>query len=247
VIPKASECIFCRTGEITEEHIFSRKWLKRLWNLPRGEQLGHQHARSDSEVGDKFDIRWSKQEADLVVYCICDRCNSEWMNVLDQRAQRIIDPMTQGQRTRLRTARDQLLLARWSLKIAFMFDYRQERPSIPQHFAQAFKERNAFPDYAYVWLAHNVPIVRGQANGVFHTLERNGNPDVYLVTFRVDQLVVQVVVGIAHEVRADRTGHRDALRQVWPLTYETVTWPGRTMDEFEYVMFANRFTTRPRT
>lgn len=112
MIPKATECIFCGAREVTAEHVFSRGWLRRLWGLPKGHQLGHQHVRSHSERGDEFNIRWSKQEADLIVYCVCSGCNSGWMNTLDRRAQKIIDPMTQGEPTRLGSLRDIAVVVR---------------------------------------------------------------------------------------------------------------------------------------
>jgi len=123
------------------------------------------------------------------------------MNTLDRRAQKIINPMTRGDRAEIRTLRDQMVVVHWALKIAFMFDYTQDASMIPVALARAFRAHGEIPANTYVWLARNVPMVEGHATGATHTMSRGDDPEVYLLTFRIDQLVVQVVIGIAVPVR----------------------------------------------
>jgi hypothetical protein len=244
VIPKADECIFCGSGSIAAEHIFSRRWLAQIWEVPKGHQMPHRHLRGHSDRGEEFDLRWSKQEADLVVSCVCDRCNSGWMNTLDRRVYPIVNPMTRGEVVRLASLRDQNVVIRWAIKVAFMFDYRQDRSTIPVDFARAFRQTGAIPSHTYVWLARNESLHEGQASGMFHTMGRgDDHPEVYLVTFRVDQLVVQVLIGIAKDIRPHRPRHGDAIAQIWPQNaFSTVVWPpSRTLDELEYAAFGHAF------
>lgn len=247
MIPKADLCIFCGSGEIAKEHIFARKWLERIWDLPKGHKLPHHHVRGHSVRGEEFDRWWLKQEADLVVYCVCGTCNSGWMNDLDQQVHPIVDPMTRGESTTLTRIRDQNLLVRWAIKIAFMFDYRQDRSTIPTDFARAFHQVGSIPPNTYIWLARNKPLHDGQASGMFHTMGRSDDhPEIYLNTFRVDELVLQVLIGIAKDVEPRRLRHGDAVVQIWPQSLEplpgVIRWPPRrTLDELEYAAFGNAF------
>jgi hypothetical protein len=242
MLPRADACIFCNRTPVVEEHIFSRKWLKRIWNLPKGHQLGHRHVRRDTAGQEEFDVIWSKQEASLVAYCVCAKCNSGWMNALDQHVYRIIDPLTRGENAEIKTLKDQTTLVHWAMKVALMFDWQQDASTVPAEIARNFHKDWTMPPDTYIWLARNIPFNRGHASGAFHTLARGDDPQVYLVTFRVDQMVVQVLLGIGFEIRPVRPRHGDAVRQVWPLTYERIVWPPpRTLDEVEYVAFTQDF------
>jgi len=242
MLPKADRCIFCDKDEIVEEHYFSRRWLERLWGVPKGEKLGHRHTRGDS-TGEDFDLIWAQREPSLVVYCVCSDCNSGWMNNLDLRAQRLVDPMTKGNRTVLASLRDLHLMVGWVTKIAFMLDYRQDKPVIPSSVAAEFQRTLLPPEGTYIWLAASPPVIPGHAAGYTHTLGRSGERQVYLTTFRVDEYVAQLVIPLGGtQISPVRRRYEKAVCELWPLTYRTLAWPPeQTLDSVELVKFIGAF------
>lgn len=243
-LPKADDCIFCGNSDIAPEHVFSRGWLRRLWDLPKkGAGLLHQHSRASTDPADEtFDYWWKKNEADLVAHCVCGSCNSGWMNTLDRRVQRIIDPMTRGEPGVVRTLREKYLLAAWAMKIAFMYDWQQEMPTLPADLAREFFDGHREPpSCAWIWLARSVPIVGGenhQASGAHHS----AGDEFYLLTFRVDELIIQVLITPGVEVQPNRRRTGDAVIQLWPMTFETIQWPPkRTLNAVEYAAFTRSF------
>jgi hypothetical protein len=243
VLPKADQCIFCGAEGISEEHIFSRKWLKRIWSVQTGEKLRHRNVRDHSERGEEFDRAYAKREADLVVYCVCTGCNSGWMNRLDQAVYPIVDPMVSGAQSTIATLANQMTLVHWAMKVAFMFDYRQDKSTLPGELARGFRRHWTMPPRTRIWLARNVPLHEGEASGAFHTMGR-GDDDhrLYLCTFRVDQMIVQILHGIGEEIRPNRLRHEQHVVQIWPPSYLRVRWPPPvTLDEFEYAAFCHAF------
>jgi hypothetical protein len=242
--PRADRCIFCGSTEISEEHIFGRKWIAKLFQVPRKEKLGHRHVRITGPIVD-FDSWWQYKEADLAVYCVCRKCNSEWMNALDEQAQKIIAPMVRGRTTRITTYRDQLILARWITKLAFMFDYKQEKSSLPREFAERFHKTRLPPDNAYIWVAASPPVPgRYHASGHTWTTEGRTDGDWYLLTARVNDLIVQYLMPITPggKIAPVRGRYGRAVRQVWPPTYKPLSWPpDEILSDVEYVGFAMTF------
>jgi hypothetical protein len=240
--PRAEQCIFCGAEDVSEEHIFPRKWIAKLFDFPRGEKLRHRHLRTTgSQVS--FDSWWQKTEADLVVQCVCGTCNSEWMNTLDLRTQEIVAPMVRGEPTEIRTLRDQLTLARWITKLAFMFDYKQDKSTIPRDVAERFYKTRLPPMSAYIWVAASPPLVPYHASGFTWTTEGRGDDsEFYLLTARVNDLVLQYLMPLVGEVNPVRRRYRRAIRQVWPPTYKSLSWPpNEILSDVEYVGFSWTF------
>ena len=124
-----------------------------------------------------------------------------------------------------------------------MFDWTQDPTSLSVEVAREFHDAGTIPPNTYVWLARNVPLYQGQASGATHSIREDDVPKIYLVTFRIDQLVVQVLMGLnGEEIRPNRPRHGDAVRQIWPQGFEAITWPpARTLDEYEYGAFGHAF------
>jgi hypothetical protein len=126
-----------------------------------------------------------------------------------------------------------------------MLDWRQEAPSISGELSREFFKSRTPPNVARLWLAHHLPhLTQGHASGLTRSMGRPNvaATEIYLATFRIDQLVAQVLVTPPQQVSPVRTRHGDAVRQVWPLTYEPLVWPpARTLDDFEYIAFCEAF------
>jgi hypothetical protein len=243
--PRADRCIFCDGVPVNEEHIFPRKWLARLWKLEQDEKLGHGHKRGGTET-EESETWWNRREASLVVWCVCDRCNSGWMNRLDQRTQEIIEPLVLGERARVGTLREKYLVAAWVAKLAFMFDYQQDRSTIPLSLARQFHVDRLPLERALIWLAASPPAVSGHAAGAFWTLgtrrDNEQTDELFFLTARVDHLVAQIVVPLlpGGQVRTVRHRFQRHVRALWPMTYEAIAWPpAEILSDIDYVEFCD--------
>ena len=193
-----------------------------------------------------FATWWQRREADLVVYCVCGRCNSGWMNDLDQRAQQIIEPMVVGQSTVLRSLREKHILAAWIVKLAFMFDYKQDKSTIPLPLARQYHAERLPPARSLIWLAASPPTVPGHAAGAFWTLgtrrDNEQTDELFFLTARVDHLVTQIVIPLlpGGQIRAVRHRFERHIRGLWPMTYEAIAWPpDGILSPADYVEFCD--------
>jgi hypothetical protein len=238
---RSETCIFCGTENVVPEHIFSRGWLRDLWQMPAGEQTPHRHTRGD-DSGEVFDKWWENKEADITVLCVCDGCNSGWMNTLDRRVYRIINPMTRGEETRIKTLKDKMILVAWATKIAYMFDFKQESAVVPADAHARLYEHRLPPDRAWIWLASSPPAIKNHAAGLTWDMGTTEAREVYLAALRIDHLVVQFLLPLTQEIRPHRPRYARAIRQLWPETFEVLLWPPEEIiDEFEYVRFLDSF------
>lgn len=231
--------MFCgASGKRSKEHIFARSWLAEL--DPRAGERLHRHIRG--EQGKEFDQWWSHHEADLVVKSVCKKCNESWMDRLDKDAERLTTPIARGERTELATHADQALLLAWITKLALLFDYKQSRSTVPAEIPRRFKEVRKPPPHAWVWLACAVPLLPFHASGLTWTLGENDRSDVFMVVIRVNYLVAQFVLPLQGKtIHPVRPRFADAVLQLWPLTYERMTFPPRCLDPVEYVTLCSGF------
>lgn len=238
---RADACIFCGRLDVVPEHIFSRAWLRDLWSVPSSERLLHRQVRGTADRED-FDRWWDNKRADITVLCVCDQCNSGWMNTLDRRVYRIIEPMTRGERTRVTTLTEKMTLVAWATKVAYMFDFKQQSAVVPTKDHKLLFERFLPPARAWIWFACSPPVVTNQASGLTWDMGSDEAREVYLASFRVDHLVVQFLLPITQEIRPQRPRYGRALRQLWPETFEVLPWPPeQVIDEFDYVPFLDGF------
>lgn len=239
----SEECIFCARPEINEEHIFGRKWLAKVFELPRGERLRHHHTRGDAER-EHFDEWWNAKEANFAVRCVCPKCNSGWMNVLDERAQRVIQPLLSGEPARLATWRDQYTLAMWLCKLAFMFDYMRDEAVVAIATARAFHDSRTPPSSVRIWLACAPPLPGYyHASGLTWDIREPGGPaDSYLCVIRVQSLVALLALPFQHSRYPSWFGYPDAVLPFWPLTLRAIEWPTqKVLDDVEFALTVDAF------
>jgi hypothetical protein len=223
----AKSCIFCGSTPTSREHIFSRSWLARV--MPSGAKFTHTQSHG---LGDeRFETWWEKHEADMVVRCVCERCNNEWMDTLDRQADRLVTPMVQRRRVSLVGFTDQALLAAWICKAAMLGDQAKPSPGVRPEDHRYFYEHWQPPQGWWIWVA-GVRELPGQYEAWINTRNLKGRDsegridDGYLATIVVNYFVAQAVVLHFRKITVpDREANKSLFRQVWPPTYETTEWP----------------------
>jgi hypothetical protein len=233
--PWPSKCIFCGRAPVTDEHIFATEWIKSLRPGVQ-EQLSAQVDTGSHPVVH----RYRSHGPDIVAKCVGDRCNSGWMNALDQRAQPVLAPLVSSLATHTITIQEQRVLATWATKIAMMLDWSVPSPIgviKPSAHKRMWGDRLP-PQEAFVWLAagkETRPFLVDVALGgrrpplmpsfVKHV-------DLHVSTFRINHAVFQVFVpDPGSGLLPLRDGFEGFVVQLWPLMFSPIVWPARKVFE----------------
>lgn len=240
---RADKCIFCGCSDIREEHIFGRKWVAKTFGLKKGDKLPHRQTRGASDGGETFDFWWKKREADLVAHCVCDRCNSGWMNALDNRVQPLISPfVADGTPVKISGIRAVHELAAWFTKLAILFDYRQEIASLPPEVTQGFYRTRTPPPRTRVWLVQSEPEIPLQLAGFTWAI---GSADFYLCVVRVQSLAGFVSFPLREHIPSHFLGESAGVAHIWPLTGKAITLPlTRELSSIDFIKLCDEFQYR---
>jgi hypothetical protein len=225
-----SGCIFCGRSPQTKTHIFRKAWIERLM-MPAEGPFGMVLNSADF-TGAARESEWPAEDFGMAPNAACRDCNSGWMDQVDRAAEQIVEPMVLGHKATIRRYLDQKAVARWISQVAILCDESQFQQVIPAEMRHAFYlDKEPLPGML-VWLARTVSgwsvemwvrawlVTRGAEP---RTTDR---PNLYLVTFRVIELVVQALVPLDGTTwHADRSGNMRHLRKAWPSTYTPVSWP----------------------
>jgi hypothetical protein len=230
-------CIFCGQRPTTKEHIFSRAWIEKV--MPVDTPYLHGHTRGTARRGQPIEKWWRKYEADFAVKCVCETCNSGWMNRIDQAAEPFTTNMALGLETRLVSAASQLAVAAWATKLAIILDQTQDRPLVEHEDHRRFYETKKALPQSIIWLARALP-----PEGKFSAggrpwalrLEKRGTPksresktaNLYFCTIDVNHLLLQVYIprrdtpaGFPQE----RPSESRFVRKLWPTSFVPIVWP----------------------
>ena len=114
-------CLFCGVqSKLTREHLWP-EWLGKLRSNP-GDPL--EAVVTDHDIGNR---RWPMTSLDMKVRMVCVTCNSGWMSVMEGAAKPLVTKMLTGATTEL-LVHDQLVLARWAVLKAIIFEARRADP-----------------------------------------------------------------------------------------------------------------------
>jgi hypothetical protein len=189
------------------------------------------HSKTHESATERFESWWQKHEADLVVRCVCKKCNNEWMDQLDKQADRLITPVVQKQRVSLAGFTDQALLAAWVYKAAILGDQAKPGPGIPAADHRYFYDHWQPPRGCFIWVA-GLRELPGHYEAWVTTKNLRGDTSDgrtdtgYYATMVVNHFVAQMVVLPFREIAIpNRATNPQVLRQVWPPTYDTTQWP----------------------
>ena len=199
----------------------------------------HRHTRESIRDLPSLDNWWRKHEADLVVNCVCETCNSGWMNQIDEAAEPFTTQMALGLETSFNTVADQLTVAAWMTKIALMFDQAAARPLVePEDHRRFFTTKAPLPG-SIIWLARAVPPANmfsagGRPFGL--RLDLGGTPEaaeadtanLYFCTVDVNHLLFQVFIPRSDTPAgfpSDRPSEAPFVRKLWPSPLTKIVWP----------------------
>jgi hypothetical protein len=237
-----SGCIFCGSPDLSREHIFSQSKLAERFP-------GTTHAHLVVErvlVGEERPVHaWESPKQQLVVKCVCRKCNNGWMNGLDDNAYPILFELMDAE-ARDVTPTERTTLAAWATKISAMIERTSSEesriPVLAAEDAQRLMHHRLPPDRAWVWLAStdysratdkNLLLIVAWTV-VLHG-ERMEADILHITTFRINNLVFQVFVPHAPPVwvppgSKPQRPHLSSdwfplLQSIWPPSYFVLNWP----------------------
>lgn len=136
----ANQCIFCEQPSGSKEHAWPDWLVKHATERRTDWQL--EVVRLGSPL---ITVEQVNREIEVVVDCVCDRCNRAWMKKLEDKVSSFAKPMMDGTPTVLTwQQRDQL--ARWAAKTALTLEcsYNSEHPT-PRRIREQVRMHAALP------------------------------------------------------------------------------------------------------
>lgn len=173
---------------------------------------------------------------DTQVRCVCQKCNSTWMNALETEVRPIIQGLHDGTRRAL-SQPAQEALARWAVKTAVITRYFNAAYEVPKFYLQWFYEHRQPPPNTFVFVGTYV------GDGVA-TIETSDlafeGPDgeagdfshMHATVFTTGPLLVCVLTG--YFTNRLRIRYRGILSEyLYPITpYQgEIVWPGKGINE----------------
>ena len=225
VVFREKACIFCGSGELTEEHLIP-SWVFRAVQRTRTPKINV--IRTNRKTGkseDRFGIQQDTAEV------VCASCNNGWMSRLDAAAE-ALKPLIRAERPVLLDKKQQGAVAAWALKTVIVND-------LPLTGGESMLRKHApsmvdggLPDFIQVW--HGPPsLPPAEGFGMIGVLPNDGTlvlgrgPDAEQVPLRAwsvmlgycDLYVRPLFRWIPIE---DPPGD---FQRIWPLQEQLVTVP----------------------
>jgi hypothetical protein len=229
----SARCVFCGDSPTTLEHIFSPKWVMAMFRPT--DSLETKLFKKSGSTGDEIERTWKElpetekgKRFGPKVKCACGRCNSEWMERLDQKVRSIVTPLALGEEGTV-SSRGVELVATWATKIALVMDSGLGDEAIDETVKHAFRENPSPLDGSGVWIAGKSPTpdqVRVRALTLVAAPEATDVKG-YLATFQVIHIVFQVYIPIDPNTRvAHRSEFAHFVHPFWPHgRHKQLHWP----------------------
>jgi hypothetical protein len=236
-------CAFCgaRLGkgpgqvEDSEEHIIARKLLKYIPQAKGGRVV---HQRSFPGEPDKT---WINDDFDITAKRICIRCNSGWMDEMDDRAIPFIGPMMGGRRISL-IKHGQEQVAAWASKVTLglLLTMPRDAPEAPIEHYREIPVTKLPPVWTSVWLAAYEDLPRVGYQEPFVRIMPGVHA--YGATILLGTMIVQVLGSVGEQPVTWETSTWDpATQRIWPYR-STVDWrPDYVIQERNLSAFCGRF------
>lgn len=206
-------CPFCEDLEPnpTKEHIYPKWLIKEL------RRLG---VRNNSPDPRQRKIEWPTTP-------VCQRCNNNWMSVLDKEASSILLPMFFN--TRLVSEREQVRLALWAAMKAVLFDSAGEAV-IPHGFGQSLEIFRQPHPGMHVWIAayNDSRPLSLIVRPIYAPQVAEGGSDQldgWCATFSVLRVAFQVFIPFAEGDLAPLPDFYGSVVKLWPLSGSVLDWP----------------------
>jgi len=255
-VQEATCCIFCGSGNLTHEHIFSR-WTHKF--LP-ARSMSKYHVRR-RELFIEPENRWIKRLGDIrdwKVRCVCEtKCNNGWMRKhIEDVASPIMTLLIKGEQVRL-TPEQQRHIAAWAALKAMIAEYDPNSWVTTHHMQRKYLMRSFLPPSRgwAIWIGHYVRkawvpywgsmpfLVVSNKQLCRKGSDRTATYYNSISTQIMGQLYIQVIRTPSTEVINNwrfALPDKGSLFRIWPPTDTSIKWPGRTMTDrdADYVMGA---------
>jgi hypothetical protein len=242
MVAKPTTCIFCGGKPINEEHSWGQ-WLRAYY--PPADKPGYKQLRV-IEYRDRSDfqsLRRAGEAQRLVVKCVCSKCNSGWMGGIQNDTKPIVLPLIMG-KPGILTPEKQLQIATWATMATITSEYDELKTvTIPASDREHFFKYKYPPKTFRIWVGHIPPNI-WEHKWIHHPLaiakddaERDALADRALSklntetsTYVFGQFFIHVLsmsvdhIDILHDWQMPNGCHA-ALRQIWPMVHQNITWP----------------------
>ncbi len=223
------KCMFCGAGSLTKEDAWPL-WLVRKFVTNEGVSV-------DAERGGIALPSWKQSGHFAKVRFVCASCNSGWMSQLENLAKPILESLLES-RTSALTVEDQVILGRWSLKSAMVFEaLRDNMDWFYRPEDRAGVRAGSMPErFTRIWIGTcvNLPSLHCVASDLADAPSRDESAARgYVTTLAFGTLAVQVMsvrlskddARIGQITTDVQPGPWDStLLRVWPPT-EHAQWP----------------------
>lgn len=244
-------CLFCDEPANSREHIVG-EWLGRALGIDKTVVTSHQSPTYQvkySPIGGRPETHTTVKTrtghvASRRERLVCGGCNNGWMSALEESVKPILGPMLDGAIPRVLSVEDQMLLATWAVKSAFVWEHAQNsRPVASRSRTLEFGRSRTPTQFTRAWLGRyegdrRDPFI-GDRQGLLvpaGLIVRLSNAETqanYRMSMMVNGSVLIIVTSASDDV-GDRAPYRhvgesrfaDRLTQIWPAT-APLDWPGQ--------------------
>lgn len=236
-------CIFCDGRPLSKEDIWPT-WMTPYF--PRDIER-YEYGRIDVYDDDNPMVTRINRGGDprsRRAKCVCRKCNSGWMSVLQSKAKGVVLSLAQGE-ARVLTEEDQRVLARWIAMVTITSEFIEPRSvAIPESDRDWVMNRVGAPENWKIWIgdyvreewrgwrSHNALPVHEDDEADRADPLKPRPPNTQTTTLVFGRLYVHALSSsIARLVGASKIAARAKLmlKQVWPFENEVVWPPERTM------------------
>lgn len=236
------KCIFCdgaSGASLTKEHVLPG-WLRELY--PRSPTDTHTHGtitwpdlwhRSYPPAADQR--RRQGQASTRKVRVVCEKCNNEWLALLEKRTKPLLLALARGVRMEI-GPEEQLQLATWTAKTVMTAEFLESsKVAIPASDRRSLMQCLCPPRQGWwIWIAGQCGIEWQTA--MYHFSSRLNTSYADLVTPEAVNLQCTTIgVGrvLLHVISTSVPGLEfglnrptsSDLKPIWPISAQTITWP----------------------
>jgi hypothetical protein len=239
-------CIFCEGApgtSITKEHVLP-DWLRELF--PRSESDIHTMDVLnwvELEAGGIAPITSTHtgqgQASTRKIQFVCKNCNNGWLSKMEERRKPLLSRLIAGGRVRLGIV-EQIALATWAAKTVMTAEFIEiTRSVVPQDHRTDLMKTLLPPDGWSIWIAGNggmewmtgIRYFSAQPNPLLigsgvNAIENHKLYDIQSTTIGIGTLLIYTISS-SSPVNLFVLSHPDEsdLKQIWPLTGDTLYWP----------------------
>ena len=236
-------CIFCGSLPVTKEHLFP-KWMLKLLR----QKFSWKNAKRGFEGASGRQESRTNRPLEMVVKCVCKKCNSGWMSTMEATAQPALTQMLRGESIELDPAMQEAI-ATWACLKTMVSAYTERIDTIPTDWLTHVYQEGTPPDGWYVYTTRYSGKVGQMAESHRYSLRVAGT-DLTLPTSAEEQGVLTcfIIGHLAIQCGGIRkpTGMRGGsnILKLWPPSPLILLWPpaleirdGRGLDSFRRMGF----------